>query len=354
VVDTTTTNGTGTYTLDDPVSPGAGLRTVADAVANGDLANADTVYYYVVDTNTQGAGLKWEHGIGTIGSSGATLARTTIIESSNGDAAVSWGIGGSRTVRIGVGVSGLALLAGAQTFTALQTLSAGFVAEANSRMKLSAASVGALDVGSMTSAINTTIGRYGFIGHSSTGVERVAAQWQAILTDNTNASEDALIRAVVMVNGVNAVVAQIDSGGVMDGSGARYALQGVLNAPSGTNLYFPLQSTVPTGWTKNTSHNDAALRVVSGTVAPTGGSRGLSSSTVGAWTLGILEIPPHTHGPGAGNSFHMRNTGSGDSYATSPGNLFTSAAATAVAGGGGPHDHALALKYVDGVFGTKT
>ena len=45
---------------------------------------------------------------------------------------------------------------------------------------------------------------------------------------------------------------------------------GLLVAPSGTKMIFN-QTSAPTGWTKVTSSNDVALRVVSGTVG-TGGT----------------------------------------------------------------------------------
>lgn len=352
VVDSTSQNGTGTYTLSDPVSPGAGTRTLADAVAAGFVANGDLVGYIVVDTTKQGATLQFERGIGTVGGGGTTLARTNIRENHLGTtAAVSWPSGGSRTVRISLSPDDVAQLDAAQTFTALQTFSAGLTATENSRVKKTGA-VGAFDVGSSLATTSNTLGRFGILGHSSTGVERVAAQWQAIWTDATNASEDALLRAVVMVAGTGTVVAQIDSAGMKDGSGNAYGLANQLSAPSGTKIPFG-SSPPPAGWTQDTTSTDAALRVVSGALGSPGGTRGLSSSTVGGTVLDISQVPSHTHGPGAGTSFHMRNAGSGDSYATSPGNLFVSAAATAAAGGGGSHDHALALKYVDVLMATK-
>jgi hypothetical protein len=81
VRETTTTTGTGTITL-------------AGAVANfetftANLSNSDTTYYSIVD-NTNGA---FEVGLGTFTSSGTTLARTTVIASSNSNSAVNFGSG---------------------------------------------------------------------------------------------------------------------------------------------------------------------------------------------------------------------------------------------------------------------
>ena len=77
VRETTTTTGTGTYTLAGAV---AGYQSFASAASD-----ADTVYYAVTNDTD------WEIGIGTLGGSGTTLARTTILQSSNSDNAVSWG-----------------------------------------------------------------------------------------------------------------------------------------------------------------------------------------------------------------------------------------------------------------------
>lgn len=50
----------------------------------------------------------------------------------------------------------------------------------------------------------------------------------------------------------------------------------ILMAPSGTRMLFH-QTTPPTGWTKDTTRNDKALRVVSGTVGEDGGTTAFSS-----------------------------------------------------------------------------
>jgi len=62
------------------------------------------------------------------------------------------------------------------------------------------------------------------------------------------------------------------------------------------------QSTAPINWTKQTTHNDKALRVVTGTATP-GGTFSFSSvfttrtwsGTVGNTTLSTPQIPSHTH-----------------------------------------------------------
>jgi len=81
VRETTTTTGTGTITL-------AGAVTNFETFT-ANLSNADTTYYAIVD-NTNNA---FEVGLGTFTSSGTTLARTTIIASSNSNSAVNFGSG---------------------------------------------------------------------------------------------------------------------------------------------------------------------------------------------------------------------------------------------------------------------
>ena len=78
VKETTTTTGTGTYTL-------AGAMTGFESF--GSVGNSNTTYYGCSD------GTDFEIGIGTYTASGTTLARTAILQSSNSDNAVSWGSG---------------------------------------------------------------------------------------------------------------------------------------------------------------------------------------------------------------------------------------------------------------------
>ena len=80
VKESSTTTGTGTYTL---AGAETGFQTFA-AVGNG-----NTTYYAAHDPSTG----EWEVGIGTYTASGTTLARTAIISSSNSDSAVNWAAG---------------------------------------------------------------------------------------------------------------------------------------------------------------------------------------------------------------------------------------------------------------------
>ena len=77
VKESSTTSGTGTLTLAGAV-PGFQAFSAA-------LSNSDTTYYAIAESST-GA---WEVGLGTYTTSGTTLARTTILDSSNSGSAIS-------------------------------------------------------------------------------------------------------------------------------------------------------------------------------------------------------------------------------------------------------------------------
>ncbi len=80
VKETSTTTGTGTYDLAGAV---AGFQTFVAGIGTG-----NTTWYAATD------GTGWEIGIGTVtDATPDTLARTTILSSSNADAAVNWGAG---------------------------------------------------------------------------------------------------------------------------------------------------------------------------------------------------------------------------------------------------------------------
>ena len=80
VKETTTTTGTGTVTL---------LGAVSGFEAFSAIGNTNTTYYAIVHQSAD----EWEVGIGTYTASGTTLARTTVLSSTNSDAAVDFAAG---------------------------------------------------------------------------------------------------------------------------------------------------------------------------------------------------------------------------------------------------------------------
>jgi hypothetical protein len=101
VQETTTTTGTGTVTL-------AGAVTGYQSFSV--IGNGNTTYYCITD------GTNWETGLGTYTASGTTLARTTVLQSSNSDALVNFPAG-SKNVFVTYPASQATLLDATQTLT---------------------------------------------------------------------------------------------------------------------------------------------------------------------------------------------------------------------------------------------
>lgn len=122
--------------------------------------------------------------------------------------------------------------------------------------------------------------------------------------------------------------------------------------PAGANTNFFMAS-APTGWTKSTTYNDFAMRVVSGTGGGTGGSTAFttafSSGSVGATTLSTSQMPSHNH------SFTVYTGGSPGSGAYASQNPAYSSGSTTSAGSGGSHTHSLSLdvQYLDNIMCSK-
>lgn len=70
------------------------------------------------------------------------------------------------------------------------------------------------------------------------------------------------------------------------------SLSTTLNATAGTAMPFQ-QTSPPTGWSKNTTYNDYALRLVTGTIS-TGGSTAFTS-VFASRTIATANLPSHTH-----------------------------------------------------------
>lgn len=134
--------------------------------------------------------------------------------------------------------------------------------------------------------------------------------------------------------------------------------------PAGTKKMF-FQANAPTGWTRDTTHDNKALRVVSGTGGGSGGSitftsafpasaipisapisatpqvvspGGQAAYTVGQTTLALSQIADHTH-----SSLQGASAGAGSNPFSNAG-TFRFAGNTATSGmnesvGGGAHDH---------------
>jgi hypothetical protein len=179
--------------------------------------------------------------------------------------------------------------------------------------------------------------------------------------DNVPASNDASALTTGTLDGARLP----DPLPAIDGS----SLTGIVAFASGTVMIFQ-QTSAPTGWTKLTTNDDAAIRVVSGS-ASTGGSTGLStalgtpsvsgslSGSVGSTTLSTSQMPSHNHSIAIG-------TGGLDSYSRIGGWDSNSGWTGYVnnTGGGGSHTHSFSgslsgatatinVKYVDVISASK-
>jgi hypothetical protein len=153
-----------------------------------------------------------------------------------------------------------------------------------------------------------------------------------------------------------------------DGSGA-LSFASVELFPSGTSMLFQ-QTAAPTGWTKQTTHNDKSLRIVSGTVG-TGGSVAFStamatpavaggsvsgdpasnlavsagnlavsmSGNISSTTLSVNQIPSHTHQNKKANANNPASTLNNDIRTQGPAINVNQLPITAATGGGGSHNH---------------
>jgi hypothetical protein len=96
--------------------------------------------------------------------------------------------------------------------------------------------------------------------------------------------------------------------------------------PAGTRMLFQ-QASAPPGWRKDTTHNDKALRIVSGSVGA-GGSVAFSTvfgrTATDAHTLTTAEIPAHSHAISTGSHAHVVHTGAhSHGGVTVPGGVFS-------------------------------
>ena len=164
-------------------------------------------------------------------------------------------------------------------------------------------------------------------------------------------------------------MAILTSAGITFGDATTQTTAATAPFVAGTAMMF-VQTAAPTGWTKSTTHDNKALRVVSGT-ASSGGSSTFSTVfsnqtptittsglSAGATTLSTAQMPSHTHGNGATNNPYQ--FGSNNTCLSN----ITTTSSTGAAGGGGSHSHSisgsatssaitLAVQYVDVIIATK-
>ena len=245
--------------------------------------------------------------------------------------------------------------------------------------------------------VNNTTGGFAIrvIGVSGTGVNIPNGSTAIVYCDGTNfvlantPSTNGLVKVaqggtglttltannVILGNGTSnpIFVAPGSSGNVLTSNGTTWTSAGL--SPeflSGTRMTFN-QTNAPTGWTKDTSTDNAGFRLVSGGVS-SGGSVNFTtafsaatsitissiSGSAGATTLSTPQIPSHTHAISRDPGADTATAATSDS--TSPGS--SPRGVTNSTGGGGSHTHPfsfssgagtvnLAIKYVDLIIAQK-
>jgi hypothetical protein len=151
VKETSTTTGTGTLTL-------AGATTGYQSFSTA-IGNTNTTYY-TISTPT---GSEWEVGIGTVAA--GTLARTSILASSNGGSAVNFSAGVKDV--FGTYPAGKAVYSDIESDITINTLRVG--------------------LGGGAVATNTAVG-FQAINASATGTSNVAVGYQAVLNTTSGAN----------------------------------------------------------------------------------------------------------------------------------------------------------------------
>jgi len=170
---------------------------------------------------------------------------------------------------------------------------------------------------------------------------------------------------VILGNGTSApnFVAPGSSGNVLTSNGTTWTSAAAAAFDAGTLMLFQ-QTTAPTGWTKQTTHDNKALRVVSGT-ASSGGSVNFTtafasqtptgsvtitsvSGSAGNTTLSTPQIPSHSH------VIQTRSPAGGGPIAAIDG-LSSSTPTfgtynTLSTGGGGSHSHPFSFSSGSGTF----
>ena len=210
------------------------------------------------------------------------------------------------------------------------------------------------------------------LNQNTTGTAANVTGTVAVANGGTGATTLAANNVILGNNGSAVqLVAPGTTGNVLTSNGTTWTSAAAGGGFATGTLMLFAQTAAPTGWTKSTTHNDKALRVVSGTAAsggtsafttvftnqtPTITTSGLSAA---ATTLSTAQIASHTH------TVNTRNVGCGSPGANFQVSQSDAAPLTSNAtGGGGSHTHSisgsatssaitLAVQYVDVIIASK-
>lgn len=321
----TSTTGTGTYTINES-TPSVGYRTFTQAVTDGDLASGDQVPYIVINTTVTNGPKLLEVGIGTWDNTAKTLTRDTVYQPNS--TPVSWGAG-TQDVLVIDNPAMFLLLAGGTLTGILKILLSGAIISPATETGLIVQRSATASTEVAMSLISGTSGKSRF--NMGDTADEDAGGWVYDQATNT---------MICRTNGSDRQV--IDSSGILKSSAGGNTYD---NFAGGGTVKLPFyMASAPTNWTKDTSQNDKAMRVVSGTGGGSGGSLALSSATTGGRILTVAHLPEHTHNGAqyvivSAGSYVIPIGGTGASVGFQPG--------TGTTGSDSPHDHPLALAHID-------
>lgn len=190
----------------------------------------------------------------------------------------------------------------------------------------------------------------------------VGGQWVVRNTTTDSVGGPWTITIVSGGGGTSQVITRLQNTIIYsDGTNIRLSNETTPTFASGTAALFA-QTAAPTGWTKSTTHNNKALRVVSG-AASSGGTTDFTT-VFSSRTITTANMPSHTHvltDPGHTHQIAFRQGvtggGSGEELQNSPSaGSYVSASATTgitIANTGGGTAMDFAVQYVDVIIATK-
>lgn len=348
----TSTTGTNPYVLDTADIAGEPLQTPKQAVAKGVLFDGDIILYMCIDATVLGDA-DYELGQGTYTDATNEVSRLAadVFQGTNGPGVLkSWPGSGQRDFFI-VGIVNPAREDVANIFTEQQNISTTgsvpFIAKTSNATRCEARIVATDEGAGIESAIAFLLQGTDSVNTAAARiVASKAQQWTATAT-----TKDGVLEILIRSDNVLATRVKIDDVGEIEHVATGDSFD---HFPSGTVMIFG-NTAAPVGWTKSVAADNAALRIVSGTVTAGGGTRNLNDTAVGNTTLTITQIPSHTHPP-VGSDVgiqHLTAAGGGTVALAAGADVWNARSTTGSTGGGGAHSHGLALKFTDAIKATK-
>jgi hypothetical protein len=235
VKETTTTTGTGTVTL---LGASTGFQSFS-AVGNG-----NTTYYCIAGQTTN----EWEVGIGTYTSSGTTLARTTVLASSNSGSAVTFSAG-TKDVFVTY-PSSRSVYADGTTLTATNS---SILPATSGGTGISGYAVGDMLYGNTTTTLDkvapNTTGTRKFLRQTGTGSAGTAPVWDTLVSGDIPAN-------AANTSGTAAVASAVTNTGAVTAAGPYYPafLSANTSSNQALNTATALTFNASTGALSATSH----------------------------------------------------------------------------------------------------